>query len=127
LIYELLEDVDRGQLTAAVVADAGVPLDRTAIEAAFADTSGEGGAQGDRDAVGPSLEARNRHALLQAQPEMPNRAPSFTSEELATRLHSTTMNPSQLANDLQGRGKDFREASQLRPKLPCQLVSDRLG
>jgi hypothetical protein len=53
------------------------------------------------------LEGRNRELLLAAQREMLMLAPSVTSEELATRLESTTTNASQLGQDLRSSGRLF--------------------
>ena len=104
-LNDLLEDVDRGQLAAAVVTDISLPLDHAAIEAALADLAAN--TQGDSGDSDSSLEARNREALLQAQRQMLARVQCLTSEGLATKLQSTAVNASQLGNDLRNSGKIF--------------------
>lgn len=109
---DLIEDVERGRYTEAVIASRDGTLDPKAIEAAI-----DRGAPHlhfipmprarSVDESEESLEARNREALLKVRREMLDRVKYLMSEDLASKVESTARNASQVGNDLRKAGKLF--------------------
>jgi hypothetical protein len=101
---DLLKD-RLGHLRIAFVAAENTPLDKARVEADVIAVPQLPVTR--KRAADGELEVRNRELLLDAQREMLGLAPSVTSEQLATRLESTTTNASQLGQDLRTAGRLF--------------------
>lgn len=117
-LSELIEDIESGRLTTAVIASEDGALDPQAIEAVINQADRQAvrsrltpapRARGDDDRPRreESLEARNREALLQVRREMLDRVRSLSSEELALKVESTARNASQVGHDLRKAGRIF--------------------